>query len=235
MELFDSLSKYLDIDCLGMLYLTNKSWHNYINNNLRLLSINLELPLQNTFGEIYISSFWSANELLHYSITSDDSRMKEIAYKRHSVKPEQIWYGYRSFIQTKTDIKAAYELILSHPLCVKSVKMFQKLANDNGITSTKFREDKWDLTKGLEWELLSSENYELLIYLTENDYIPYPTDLEFREFCITRGLTALVDKISEVMIQEVIRCASVTRKDSIAILEEYKWDISDAIVFGCVV
>lgn len=233
MELYELLLPYLDIDSVSNLYFVDKTWHDYVNRNLVAIAHNTELPVFPTFNEIYLSSFWFANELLHYSVIKSDARLKEIAYRRYATKPNPMIKNYAYCIGLK---KHGIQLSLSTS-GLTSIKLFQMVIASYDRNSTKFRPEIDSLLRSL----LISQDYELVVHIVREDYDTPPYDykfpgfcilknLRFREFCVSKGLTDIVEKISEAMIQEVLKQARVTREDAIDSLDECKWDVVNAIM-----
>lgn len=230
MELYDALLSRLDIDSLSNLYLTDKTWHTYINSNLSMVALCTELPHLTTFSKIYMSSWWSANELLHYSNITKDIRLAEIAYARYAVKPVEISNFYISFTKIKFTLESAYKFIFGQSITVRCVKMFQKLMSDQDITPVDFRDRIKDIEAGFHWKLLHEKNYELVIYLILNGYIRAPRNKIFREFCVNRCLNDLVNEISGYMIDKVVKETKKSRDIAKTALERYDWDVLDAIL-----
>lgn len=71
---------------------TNKTWNDWVKNNLNLISLEYELPYGKSIQEIIDYSWWSSNALLKKACNEGDGRMVKIALKKDACRISK--YGY---------------------------------------------------------------------------------------------------------------------------------------------
>jgi hypothetical protein len=82
--------EHFDLSAMNSLHKLNSHWYKSVIKKLEALAYRHNLPVFESFNQLYKSYFWCSNRLLQYARKNDDKRLEQIALERYAVDVEEL-------------------------------------------------------------------------------------------------------------------------------------------------